>query len=179
MPVRYWDQGSKFDPYSASAAGRTCRMIAFRCRSRARSSSLIISCCCSSTGSPGLEGQSILATVATHAPRNSRGSSGGGVSAHASCWPPRPSQRRPAVATARPNVALLEIGPRPADAVCMAVFISGASRPGQRIVTCPVRRFSNTACRRWESETRVSSTSSAASGSQHWGDAGFVASFAV
>jgi len=46
----------------------------------ARFTMLIISACCCAVLSPGLLGQSILATVATHTARNSRGA-GGGMSA--------------------------------------------------------------------------------------------------
>src|SRR3954468_4535904 len=45
--------------------------------SAALSRILIASACCSCVDSPGLLGQSMLPTVATHTPRNSRGAGGG------------------------------------------------------------------------------------------------------
>src|SRR5450432_2128246 len=52
-------------------------MMALRCSCIARSSSESSSTFCSATVRPGLDGQSMFATVATHAPRNSRGGDGG------------------------------------------------------------------------------------------------------
>src|SRR4051794_39986974 len=56
--------------------------------SAALSRILIASACCSCVDSPGLLGQSMLPTVATHTPRNSRGAGGGssdGLDAAALC----------------------------------------------------------------------------------------------
>src|SRR4051794_34567015 len=66
-----------FEAYIASHAGRTWKTTAFSRSATAFSRIAIISRFCSSTGSPGLLGQSMLETVATHAPRNSRGVGGG------------------------------------------------------------------------------------------------------
>ncbi len=64
--------------YIASHAGRTWRMMAFKFSVTARSRIIRNSAFCCSTGKPGLDGQSMLPTVATQAPRNSR-KGGGGV----------------------------------------------------------------------------------------------------
>src|ERR1041384_5083015 len=76
-PVRYRDHGSSFDGYRASASGRTWRMIAFLWIDAARSSKAMSSDFCCSVVSPLTDGQSVLSTVATHNPRNSRGIGGG------------------------------------------------------------------------------------------------------
>src|SRR5690349_9933951 len=52
--------------------------MALRFISLALSRIALISATCWATGRPGLEGQSMLATVATQAARNSRGGGGGG-----------------------------------------------------------------------------------------------------
>ncbi len=75
--MRNADQVSSFESYRASADVRICRTIAFRFRSRARSRIAIASRFWTSVESPGFEGQSMFATVATQAARNSRGSGGG------------------------------------------------------------------------------------------------------
>src|SRR5215212_7345973 len=56
-------------------------MTALRLRSAARLRSWISSSFCSHTLNPGRDGQSMLATDATHAPRNSRGAGGGSADA--------------------------------------------------------------------------------------------------
>src|SRR4051812_19752546 len=52
-------------------------MTALRFRSEQRWRMAMASACCCSVERPGLLGQSMLPTVATHTPRNSRGGSGG------------------------------------------------------------------------------------------------------
>src|SRR5215218_8902382 len=71
--------------------------MALRFRSTALSRMAFISESCWATGRPGLEGQSMLATVATHAARNSRG--GGGATEptggfFSKDWMERPVRRR-------------------------------------------------------------------------------------
>jgi hypothetical protein len=61
----------------ASHDGRTWKMTALSFNRTAVSSSEISSAFCWATLKPGAEGQSLFATVAIHAPRNSRGGSGG------------------------------------------------------------------------------------------------------
>ena len=80
VPVRYSDHGSMDEAYTASHDGRTWKMIAFNFNCTARSSNAINSAFCSATLRPGLDGQSLFATVTSHAPRNSR-AGGGGVTA--------------------------------------------------------------------------------------------------
>src|SRR6187551_840605 len=58
-------------------------MIAFIFNCCARSSKASNSAFCSATGSPGLEGQTLLPTVDTQAPRNSRCGFGGALSGDA------------------------------------------------------------------------------------------------
>ena len=60
-----------------SAAGRTWKMMVLRFKRTAASRRVTSSYFCSKTLRPGLEGQSMLATVATQAARNSRGGEGG------------------------------------------------------------------------------------------------------
>src|SRR5450756_3209858 len=72
VPVRYSDHGSMVEAYRASDDGRTWKIIAFNFNCTARSSNEISSAFCSATLRPGLDGQSLLATVTSHAPRNSR-----------------------------------------------------------------------------------------------------------
>src|SRR5699024_7665563 len=56
--------------------GRTCKITALRFSEAALSIMAVNSSFCLATDRPGSEGQSILATVATQTPRNSRGVSG-------------------------------------------------------------------------------------------------------
>src|ERR1017187_964238 len=65
------------EAYTASDVGRTWKIIAFNFNCIARSSNEISSAFCSATLRPGLDGQSLLATVTSHAPRNSRAGGGG------------------------------------------------------------------------------------------------------
>ncbi len=79
MPVRYGDQGSIADEYSASAAGLTCRISALRLSWTDLSRIASSSACCVCVLNPGREGQSMLLTDAIHAARNSRVIGGGAV----------------------------------------------------------------------------------------------------
>ena len=77
MPVRYSDQGSIREAYIASQAGLTWKTMAFNLSCEARFRIANNSACCSCVLSAFRDGQSMFATVATHAARNSRTGSGG------------------------------------------------------------------------------------------------------
>ena len=95
----------------ASAAGRTCSSSALRPSAAARSTICTSSACCTATGKPGALGQSMLATLATQAPRNSRGAAGGiSCAVNSRCWgAPQPASKSAALAMQSRRVMKLTV----------------------------------------------------------------------
>jgi hypothetical protein len=74
VPLKYSVQGAKDEGKIAQLAGATCNTIAFKFSSAAVSMIESSSARCCATERPGLEGQSMFATVATQAALNSANS---------------------------------------------------------------------------------------------------------
>src|SRR5687767_3711522 len=106
-------------------------MKALRPSSRVRSSRRISSTCCESTGRPGREGQSILATAATQTPRNSRTTGGGPPAAGVGAITPGEGAQPANHAAARADTIL--------DEVMTLVIYDSKHNPGMAAVQSAIR----------------------------------------